>query len=266
MTGDRLEENEMGGLVEGKVALVTGGASGIGRAAAILFAREGARVAVSDVAVEGGEETVRLIKKDGGEAFFVRADVSKAEDVEAMVNQTIRVYERLDVAYNNAGISESGEETSGTIRCPESEWERIMDINLKGVWLCMKYEIPRMLKRGGGAIVNASSFAGITASRLGLVVYSGSKHGVIGLTKTAAAEFGKQGIRINAVCPGATRTPMMEKHMSNPGEEARIASMNPMNRMASPSEIAEAVVWLCSDRASFVTGIAMPVDGGQVLY
>ncbi len=153
----------MEGLVKGKVALVTGGASGIGRAAAILFAREGAKVAVSDIVVEGGEETVRLIKKSGGEAFFVRADVSRAENVEAMVNQTIKTYHHLDCAFNNAGISESGEETSGTIRCPESEWERIIDINLKGVWLCMKYEIPQMLKTGGGAIVNASSFAGITA-------------------------------------------------------------------------------------------------------
>ncbi len=256
----------MEGLVKGKVALVTGGASGIGRAAAILFAREGAKVAVSDIAIEGGEETVRLIRKSGGEAFFVRADVARAEDVEAMVNQTIEVYQHLDCAFNNAGISEAGADTMGTVRCTQSEWDQIMDINLKGVWLCMKYEIPQMLKTGGGAVVNASSFAGITASRLGLVAYSGSKHGVIGLTKTAAVEFGKQGIRINAVCPGATRTPMMEKHMSNPEEEARVASMNPMNRMAAPSEIAEAVVWLCSDRASFVTGIAMPVDGGQVLY
>ncbi len=196
----------------------------------------------------------------------MKADVSKSEDVEAMVNQTVKTYHRLDCAFNNAGVSESGAEMTGTVRCSEKEWERIMDINLKGVWLCMKYEIPQMLKAGGGAIVNASSFAGITASMLGLVVYSGSKHGVIGLTKTAAVEFGKQGIRINAVCPGATRTAMLEKHMSDPEEEARIASMNPLNRIASPIEIAEAVVWLCSDRASFVTGIAMPVDGGQTLY
>jgi NAD(P)-dependent dehydrogenase (short-subunit alcohol dehydrogenase family) len=256
----------MEGLVKGKVVLVTGGASGIGRAAAVLFAREGAKVSVSDIVVEGGEETIRLIKKSGGEAFFVRADVSKAEDVEAMVNQTVKTYRRLDCAFNNAGISESGAEMAGTVRCSEKEWERIMDINLKGVWLCMKYEIPQMVKTGGGAIVNTSSFAGITASKLGLVVYSGSKHGVVGVTKTAAVEFGKQGIRINAVCPGATRTAMLEKHMADPEEEARIASMNPLNRIASPIEIAEAVVWLCSDRASFVTGIAMPVDGGQTLY
>lgn len=253
----------MGNLVQGKVSLVTGGGSGIGRAAALVFSREGAKVVVSDVEVEGGRETVRMIKERGGDAVFVRADVSKTADVEEMVKQTVTAFNRLDCAFNNAGISIGA---PSTLLCTEEEWDKMMDINLKGVWLCMKYEIPEILKHGRGAIVNTSSFAGLTASRFGLVAYSASKHGVIGLTKTAAVEFAKQGIRINAVCPGATRTAMLEKHTTDPREEAQVASMNPSNRIASPAEIGEAVVWLCSDAASFVTGIAMAVDGGQILY
>lgn len=253
----------MQGLVKGKVALVTGGGLGIGRAASLTFAREGAQVVVSDIDAVAGRETVRLIRDRGGEALFVQADVSQFADVEGMVRQTIEVFKQLDCAFNNAGISIGA---PSTVLCSEEDWDKMMNINLKGVWLCMRHEIPQMLKQGGGAIVNTSSFAGLTASRFGLVAYSASKHGVIGLTKTAAVEFAKQGIRINAVCPGATRTAMLEKHVSNPKEEAEVASMNPTNRIGSPQEIAEAAVWLCSDAASFVTGIAMPVDGGQVLY
>lgn len=248
-------------LLKDKVALVTGGGSGIGRAASLVFAREGAKVAVSDIDNEGGEETVRMIKETGGEALFIKADVSKAQDVERMVNQTLDAYKGLYCACNNAGIGSP----AGTVICTEKEWDRTMSVNLKGVWLCMKHEIPQMLNNGGGAIVNVSSFAGLAASKLGLVAYSASKHGVIGLTKTSAVEFAKQGIRINAVCPGATRTAIIEKFISDPEVESRVASNNPMNRIASPAEVAEAIVWLCSDAASFVTGIAMPVDGGQVL-
>jgi len=254
----------MQGLVRDKVVLVTGAGSGIGQAAALLFAEEGAKVVVSDVDSDNGKETVRLIKEANGEAIFVEADVSKRNDVESLISETVKKYQALDCAFNNAGISESDD--SGTITCSEEEWKKIIDINLKGVWLCMRSEIPQMLKQGKGAIVNASSFAGLTASKLGLVAYSGSKHGVIGLTKTSAVEFAGQGIRINAVCPGATMTPMLEKHISNPAEKDKVSSMNPMHRIALPREIAEAVVWLCSDRASFVTGVAMPVDGGQAIF
>jgi NAD(P)-dependent dehydrogenase (short-subunit alcohol dehydrogenase family) len=251
-------------LFKDKVALVTGAGSGIGRAAALLFAEEGAKVVVSGRTIENGDETVRLIKEVGGEAVFVKADVSKQEDVERLVAETVGKYQALDCALNNAGISESHD--SGTITCSEEEWRTIIDINLKGVWLSMRSEIPQMLKQGKGAIVNVSSFAGLTASKLGLVAYSGSKHGVIGLTKTSAVEFAGQGIRINAVCPGATMTAMLKKRITKPEEKERVASMNPMHRIASPREVAEAAVWLCSDRASFVTGIAMPVDGGQVIF
>jgi NAD(P)-dependent dehydrogenase (short-subunit alcohol dehydrogenase family) len=252
----------MPGLVKDKVALVTGGGMGIGRATSLVFAREGAKVVVSDVDGGAGRETVRLIKEIGGEALFVKADVSKAADVEELVNQTVKAFKCLDCAFNNAGISIGA---PGTLLCTEEEWDKMMNVNLKGVWLCMRSEIPQMVKQGGGAIVNTSSFAGLTASRLGLVAYSASKHGVIGLTKTAAVEFAKQGIRINAVCPGATRTPMLEIHISGPQDEEEIASMNPLHRIGTPTEIGEAVVWLCSDAASFVTGVAMPVDGGQIL-
>jgi NAD(P)-dependent dehydrogenase (short-subunit alcohol dehydrogenase family) len=252
----------MGSLVKDKVTLVTGGGSGIGRSTSITFAREGAKVVVSDIDVEGGWETVRLIREAGGEALFVKADVSKTADVEEMVNQTVKAYRSLNCAFNNAGISVGRE---STITCTEEQWDRMMSVNLKGVWLCMKYEIQQMLKNGGGAIVNTSSTAGLTASSLGLVAYSASKHGVIGLTKTAAIEFAKQGIRINAVCPGSTRTPLLEKDVPDPKVQAQIASMNPSNRLASPTEIAEVVVFLCSDAASFVTGVAMPVDGGRIL-
>ena len=259
----------MQGLLKGKVALVTGAGSGIGRATSIVFAREGAKVVVSDIDIESGSKTVRIIREAGGEALFVKADVSKAQDVESMVNRTIETYTSLHCACNNAGITGTKSGGEKTIFCAEEgeeDWDRTMDVNLKGVWFCMKYEIPQILNSGGGAIVNISSIAGLIGSQLGLVAYSASKHGVIGLTKTAAIEFAKQGIRINAVCPGATRTAIIDRFISDPKAEARMASNNPMNRIASPSEIAEAVVWLCSDAASFVTGIAMPVDGGQILY
>lgn len=251
----------MAGRIDGKVALVTGGGSGIGRATALALAREGAKVVVSDVAVEGGEETVRLIKAAGGEAIFSRADVARNAEVEALVQQTVATYGRLDCAFNNAGIEGA---TKQTTECSEEAWEQTIAINLKGVWLCMKHEIQQMLKQGGGAIVNTASVAGLVGFA-GLPDYVASKHGVVGLTKTAALEYAKAGIRVNAVCPGAIRTPMLERGMRTmPGFAETAVAMEPVGRLGTPEEIAEAVVWLCSDAASFVTGLPMAVDGGLI--
>jgi len=248
--------------MEGKVALVTGGSSGIGRATALAFTREGVKVVVSDVNVEGGEETVRLIKEAAGVARFVNADVSKATDAEAMVNKTIDTYGRLDCAFNNAGIA--GRTGTLTHEYLESAWDRVMGINLKGVWLCMKYEIPQMLKQGSGAIVNTSSAAGLVGFALDSI-YSASKHGVVGLTKSAALQYAKKGIRVNAVCPATIRTPSAERTISeSPDLEALAMERQPLGRFGTPEEVAEAVLWLCSDAASFVTGHAMAVDGGYI--
>jgi NAD(P)-dependent dehydrogenase (short-subunit alcohol dehydrogenase family) len=249
----------MAGLVQGKVALVTGGSSGIGRATSLIFAREGAKVVVADVLVEGGEETVRLIKAAGGDAVFVKADMSKAADIEALVQKTISTYGRLDCAHNNAGVEGA---TGRTADYKEEDWDRVMLINLKGVWLCMKYEIQQMLKQGGGAIVNTASDAGLLGVPQ-MPAYVASKHGVVGLTKTAALEYAKSGIRVNAVCPGVIKTPMVERITGQrPGRAERMAAVEPVGRMGKPEEIGEAVVWLCSDASSFVTGLPMAVDGG----
>ena len=251
----------MAGTFIGKVALVTGASSGIGRAAALAFAREGAKVVAADVTIEGGEETVSLIKKTGGEAIFIKTDVANAAEVEAMVNAAVSTYGRLDCAYNNAGISGKSQSIVDTT---EENWDRIIAINLKGVWLCMKYEIPVMLKNGGGAIVNTASGAGlIGVKRTG--AYVASKHGVVGLTKTAALECAKNGIRVNAVCPGPIETPMLMKGAERiPQFVPKMIKAQPNGRLGQPEEIAEAAVWLCSDAASFVTGLAMPVDGGYL--
>jgi NAD(P)-dependent dehydrogenase (short-subunit alcohol dehydrogenase family) len=246
---------------EGKVALVTGAASGIGRASALAFAREGAKTVVADVLVESGKETVRMIKGAGGEALFVKTDVSNAAEVEALIQKVVEIYGRLDYAHNNAGIEGTMVPTAD---CTEENWDRTISINLKGVWLCMKYEIPQMLKQGGGAIVNTASVAGLVGFQ-GLPAYCASKGGVVQLTRTAALEYAKAGIRVNAVCPGVIRTPMVERLLSGPPEaEAGFIAMEPVGRMGKPEEIAEAVVWLCSDAASFVTGHPMVVDGGMV--
>ena len=251
----------MAGLTEGKVALVTGAGSGIGRATALVFAREGAKVVVSDIVVEGGEETVQQIKAAGGEAIFVKADVSQAADVEALITQTVETYGRLDCAFNNAGI-EGG--VKPTIDCTEEEFARTIAVNLTGVWLCMKYEIQQMLSQGGGTIVNTASVAGLVGFP-GLPDYVASKHGVLGLTKTAALEYAKSGIRVNAVCPGVIQTPMVERGAQlSPGFDELAVSMEPVGRFGQPVEIGEAVVWLCSEAASFVTGHPMTVDGGLV--
>ncbi|MCS7012635.1 MAG: SDR family oxidoreductase [Chloroherpetonaceae bacterium] len=246
---------------DGKVALVTGGASGIGRATAIAFARAGAKVAVADVQVAGAEETAKMIHAAGGEAMCIKADVSKAADVEAMVKAVVQKYGRLDCAFNNAGIEGA---TAPTAESTEENWDKVIDINLKGVWLCMKYEIQQMLRQGGGAIVNTASVAGLVGFP-GMAAYCASKGGVVQLTRTAALEYAKAGIRVNAVCPGAIQTPMVERVIARqPEMEQAIVAMEPIGRLGQPNEIAEAVVWLCSDAASFVTGHPMVIDGGLV--
>src|SRR2546427_2323023 len=252
----------MAGRLDGKIALVTGGSSGIGRASALAFAREGAKVVVVDVTAEGGQETVRLIKEAGGEARFLKVDVARAAEVETLITQTVAAYGRLDCAYNNAGIEGA---FVSTAEYPEADWDRVLAINLKGVWLCMKYEILQMLKLGSGTIVNTASIMGLVGSWSGSGAYNASKHGVVGLTKTAALEYAKVGLRVNAVCPGYIRTPLLAETLTRQPElAAQIVARHPVGRMGQPEEIAEAVVWLCSDAASFVTGHTMTVDGGYV--
>jgi NAD(P)-dependent dehydrogenase (short-subunit alcohol dehydrogenase family) len=248
----------MAGRVDGKVALITGAGSGIGRATALVFAKEGAKVVVADIVVAGGEETVRMIKGAGGEAIFVKTDVTRAAEVEALVKKTVETYGRLDCAFNNAGIEG---EMAPTADCTEENWDRVVNIDLKGVWLCMKYEIPQMLQQGGGAIVNTASVAGLVGFQ-GIPAYVASKHGVNGLTKTAALEYAKSGIRVNSVCPGVIHTPMIERFFStNPQVSEAMSALEPVGRLGKPEEIGEAVLWLCSDAASFVTGLPMAVDG-----
>jgi NAD(P)-dependent dehydrogenase (short-subunit alcohol dehydrogenase family) len=247
---------------EGKVSIVTGAASGIGRATAIAFAREGAKVAVADVNVKGGEETVSLIKKSGGDAIFVKTDVSKSTEVRALVDKTVSTYGKLDYAHNNAGLGVGiGIPTADFT---EEDWDLTHSINLKGVFLCMKYELIQMLKQGTkAAIVNTASISGLAAHPAD-PAYVSSKFGCVGLTKTAALEYAKTNIRINCVCPGPVRTGLMDKvEKAIPGSSGKAKDEVPMDRVGQPEEVAEAVLWLCSDRASFVTATAMPVDGGE---
>jgi len=246
---------------EGRVALVTGGGSGIGRATSLAFANEGAKVVVDDINVQGGEETLRLIKSAGGDAIFVKADVSKAAEVEAMVHRAIEIYGRIDCAFNNAGVGEPLKRLSKT---SEDNWDRVMATNLKGVYLCMKYEIPHMYKQGKGAIVNTASLAGLKGLS-GQAAYAASKHGVVGLTKSAALEYAGASIRINAVCPGVIDTPLIAPNMRDrPQVQKAYVDMEPIGRLGKPEEIAAAVLWLCSDEASFVIGSCFSVDGGVV--
>ncbi len=248
---------------EGKVALVTGGAAGIGRATALAFAAEGARVVIADINAEGGEETVRMVRDQGGEAVFVRTDVRVAGEVSNMVEKAMQALGRLDIAFNNAGINEDAV-TVG--RCPEDSWERLIDTNLTGVFLCMKYELPKMRKGGGGSIVNTASVQGLVGDG-SHPAYTGSKHGVVGITRTAAVVYARANIRINVVCPGPTYTAMIHKLIDgHPDVEQLLLSNIPMGRMAQPEEIARAVLFLCSDDASFITGHALAVDGGWVAH
>lgn len=250
----------MAGMLQGKIALVTGGSTGIGKSSSLVFAREGATVVVSDINVDGGEETARTIRNSGGQAIFVEADVSRRADVETLVSRAVEAYGRLDCAFNNAGIA--GVIGAATHEYADESWDGVMGINLKGVWLCMKYEITQMLKQGRGAIVNTASIWGLVGAP-GASAYVASKHGVVGLTRAAALEYAPQGIRINAVNPGTIRTPILDPFIAAiPEFESMMTARHPIGRIGMPEEVAEAVVWLCSDAASFVIGQNLPVDGG----
>ncbi len=252
----------MAGILEGKVALVTGGGGGIGRATALAMVREGAKVAVADFVAAAARDTVAQINAEGGQAITLTGDVTTAEDVRAMVQDTVTAYGRLDCAFNNAGIAGFQVNAAGqkTAEWSEESFDRMIAVNLKGVWLCMKEEIPLMLKAGGGAIVNTASIAGLIGLQTSSA-YVAAKHGVIGLTKTAALEYAEAHIRVNAVCPGFIETPMTEPTRASARGPAIIAQI-PFRRMGQPGEIAEMVVWLCSERASYVSGAAYNVDGG----
>ncbi|MFC0185783.1 NAD(P)-dependent dehydrogenase, short-chain alcohol dehydrogenase family [Pseudarcicella hirudinis] len=244
---------------EGKVALVTGSASGLGRATALLFAEKGAKVVVSDVAEEGGLETVRLITSSGGHASFISCDVSNEHEVIQLISHTLETYGQLDFGVNNAGI---GGLMTPTHLYPSAEFEKVMSINTNGVFLCMREELQVMLEQGFGSIVNVSSVAGLAGFPNNLA-YSASKHAVIGMTKTAGLEYARKGIRVNAVCPVFTITPMVTEMFEIIGDQKdKLQASIPMKRFGQPEEIAETIVWLCSDAASFVTAHAMPIDGG----
>jgi len=244
-------------IFENKVAIVTGGSFGIGRAAAIAFANRGAKVVIADWVED--HETLDSIRSSGGEAIFVKCDVSDESSVKALVEKALSTYGRVDLAFNNAGVEGH---SAPTHECTMENWDRTVDVNLKGIWLCMKYEIPVMLKQGKGAIVNNASIAGLVGFA-NIPAYVASKHGVIGLTKNAALEYAKLGIRTNVVCPGVIKTPMIDRFTGKNKEvEKQFESMEPVGRLGQPEEVAEAVMWLCSDASSFVTGDAIPVDGG----
>ncbi len=250
------------GLLEGKVGLVTGAGSGIGRATAIVFAKDGARVTVADIDERGGRETVELIEEAGGQALFVKANVAVDEEVAGMVKATTERFGALHCASNNAALG------AGFRFLPEIEeekWDVALDVSLKGVWLCMKYEIPAMLESGGGAIVNIASLSGMRGESM-QAAYSAAKGGVIALTKTAAAEYAQRGIRVNAVCPGGVLTPAIAHYFEQvPTARETSIAVHAMRRLGQPEEIADAVSYLCSDRASFVTGHPMVVDGGVLV-
>lgn len=246
---------------ENKIALVTGGAAGIGRASALALAREGATIMVADLDLAGCEETAHLIAEAGGVARALRVDVAVEDAVAALVEATVSAFGRLDLAFNNAGIAGA---VGRTADYPTDDWHRVIAVNLTGVWYCMKYELRQMLAQGGGAIVNTASIAGLIGMK-NAPAYCAAKHGVVGLTKNAALEYAKSNIRINAVCPGGVRTNMTESaDRDHPGLLDKLAKQEPMGRLAEPEEIASAVVWLCSDGASFMTGHALAVDGGYV--
>ncbi len=245
----------------GGVALVTGAASGIGRATALAFAREGADLVLTDINAELGKKTAQEIESMGRKVLFLKADMSNEDDVKNMMTQTLKTFGRLDCAFNNAGIE--GTQAS-TVDCSSKNWDHVINVNLKSVWLCMKYQIPLMLKQEGGAIVNCSSIAGLVGFP-GIPAYVASKHGVIGLTKTAALEYAKLNIRINAVCPGVIQTPMIDRFTHGEASTRnQLVNGEPVGRVGQPEEVAESVLWLCSHSASFVTGHSLVVDGGWV--
>ena len=245
--------------LDGKVALITGGTTGIGRDAAVLFAKEGAKVVLSGRREAEGKETLEMVRAAGGDGLFVQGDVSKAADVKDLVKKTVEKFGWLDVAFNNAGIE--GKWAPITEQT-EEDWDRTIDINLKGTWLCLKYEILQMQKQGrGGAIVNMSSVAGLMGNATA-ATYCASKHGVLGLTKSAALECALSGIRVNAVCPAVIETPMADRAFADPAVNKWVLGLHPMGRFGRPMEIAEAVLWMCSERASFMTGEMMVLDGG----
>jgi NAD(P)-dependent dehydrogenase (short-subunit alcohol dehydrogenase family) len=245
--------------LQNKVVLITGGGSGIGRETAVLFAQHGAKLVIADLNPGGGQETVQMITDAGGQALFVQVDVSQANQVENMVNETVAKYGSLDIAFNNAGIDGKPVRTAdGT----EEEYDRIMAVNAKGVWLCLKYELQQMLLQGGGTIINTASVAGLIGAH-SMSAYAASKHAVVGLTKTAAVEYASKGIRVNAVCPAIIRTAMVERAFAHlPQLEQGAIQNNPSHRIGDPREVAEAVLWLASDASSFTTGATLTVDGG----
>lgn len=249
------------GRLQDKVAIITGGNAGIGRAAARLFAQEGASVVVAARREDEGRAVAEQIAADGGKAIFVRTDVSIAKDHQNLVDATVKAFGRLDLAFNNAGTEQFGQTI---VELDEGEWDRVIEINLKGVFLGLKYQIPAMLASGGGAIVNTSSVGGLVATP-GLSAYQASKFGVIGLTKVAALEYAQQNIRVNAICPGATRSEMFDRWVADPDVNARVLAAHPIGRFSDPSEQAEAALFLLSDKASYLTGVALPVDGGMTV-
>ena len=242
-----------------KVVLITGAGNGIGRATALAFAQQSAKVVVADMSRSAGEETTALITQAGGTATFILCDVTKDQDVQSMVNGTIETYGKLDIAFNNAGIEiESSKLADGD----EATYDKIMDVYVKGVWRCMKYQIPALLKQSTSAIVNTASIAGLGAAPK-MSIYSASKHAVIGLTKSAAVEYGKKGLRVNAICPAVIDTEMFRRATQNdPQKEQYVRSLHPVGRIGQPDEVAAAVLYLCSDLAGFTTGVALPIDGG----